>query len=100
MDFLEDEPDKNFYDRPSSETDPTKRPNPRNLVALSGAIYGQIGSGSNLESVDSDRWREIIASAGALCGKEFGNNFKQFLSNLILGNLNCLKHWLMLKSIQ
>jgi hypothetical protein len=88
MDFLEDEPDKNFYDRPSSETDPTKRPNPRNLVALSGAIYGQIGSGSNLESVDSDRWREIIASAGALCGKEFGNNFKQFLVSNALVDIN------------
>jgi len=88
MDFLEDDPDKNFYDRPSDETDPTKRPNPRNLVALSSAIYTQVGTGEDLESVDGDKWREIIASAGTLCGKEFGNNFKQFLVSNSLVDIN------------
>jgi hypothetical protein len=85
MDFIEDDPDKNFYARPTDETDPTKRPNPRNLVALSSAIYTQVGTEASAESVSGDQWREIIASAGALCGKEFGNDFKQFLvSNAVV----------------
>lgn len=79
MDFLEDNPSKNFYDRPSPDMDPTKRPNPRNLVALSNAIYSQIGNVNDLESIDGEKWREIISSAGILCGKEFGIDFKQFL---------------------
>ena len=88
MDFLEDNPDKNFYDRPSSDQDPTKRPNPRNLVALSGAIYNAIGSVDDLDTVDSELWRDVIASAGTLCGKEFGNDFKQFLVSNALVDVN------------
>ena len=88
MDFLEDNPEKNFYERPTGESDPTKRPNPRNLVALSSAIYGSMGGDTSVESVKGDKWREIIAAAGALCGKEFGLNFKQFLVSNSLVDIN------------
>lgn len=79
MDFISDDPDVNFYDRPSQEGDPTKRPNPRNLVAASGAIYKVIGSKEDFLDINKDQWFELQAIVGAICGKQFEQDFKQFV---------------------
>ena len=79
MDFIADAPDVNFYDRPAQEGDPTKRPNPRNLVAVSGAIYKIIGSTSNFNDITEDQWPILQATVSSICGKQFGEDFKQFV---------------------
>jgi hypothetical protein len=79
MDFISDDPDVNFYDRPAQEGDPTKRPNPRNLVATSGAIYRVIGSKDSFNNITKDQWFELQASVSSICGKQFGEDFKQFV---------------------
>jgi hypothetical protein len=85
MDFIEEDPEANFYVRPSEEYDPTKRPNPRNLTALSAAIYTALGSSADPDKVSGFAWNNIITQASSICGKEFGENFKQFLiSNAIV----------------
>lgn len=85
MDFIEEDPSANFYARPSEEHEATKRPNPRNLVALSAAIYTILGYSDNYAKVTSDMWEELIMTAGSICGQQFGDDFKQFLiSNSII----------------
>lgn len=79
MDFISDDPDVNFYDRPAQEGDPTKRPNPRNLVAVSGAIYKVIGPKEDFLNITKDQWFELQAIVGAICGKQFEQDFKQFV---------------------
>lgn len=85
MDFIEEDPENNFYVRPSAEHEATKRPNPRNLVALSAAIYSALGSDTSFDNVDGNTWNNIIMQAGSICGQKFGEDFKQFLiSNAIV----------------
>jgi len=79
MDFIEDNPETNFYARPSEEHEATKRPNPRNLVALSAAIYTVLGP--DMSKVEPDTWDSLITQAGSICGRTFGDEFKQFLVN-------------------
>lgn len=85
MDFIEEDPTENFYVRPSAEHEATKRPNPRNLVALSAAIYSALGNDDTLDDIDSNTWNNIIRQASSICGQKFGEDFKQFLiSNAIV----------------
>lgn len=79
MDFVADDPSVNFYDRPSGPDDATKRPNPRNLVAASGAIYNIIGAKDDFKEVSKDQWFKIQSSIGSMCGKVFEQDFKQFV---------------------
>lgn len=81
MEFIEEDPDKNFYERPTKSSDPTKRPNPRNLVALSAAMYSIFDEGQQ----NSSKWAKLIALASSICGSGFGKDFEQFLrSNAII----------------
>jgi hypothetical protein len=83
MDFIEEDPTANFYDRPSEEHEATKRPNPRNLVALSAAIYTVLGQ--DAANASKDTWNDLIAQASVICGKKFGQDFQQFLiSNAVI----------------
>ena len=79
MDFIADDPEVNFYDRPAQEGDPTQRPNPRNLVATSGAIYKVIGSKEDFHNITKDQWFELQSTVSSICGKQFGEDFKQFV---------------------
>ena len=79
MDFIADDPSVNFYDRPTSIDDPTKKPNPRNLVAVSGAIYKIIGPKDDFHGIDKNQWLKIQAAVGSICGKVFEQDFKQFV---------------------
>lgn len=79
MDFVADDPSVNFYDRPSGPEDATKRPNPRNLVAASGAIYNIIGAKGDFKGVSKDQWFKIQSAVGSICGKTFEQDFKQFV---------------------
>lgn len=87
MDFIEDDPTNNFYDRPSENHDSTKRPNPRNFVALSSSLYEILGNSGDLENIepDSDTWDDILMQTSSICGKKFGAEFRQYLmSNAII----------------
>lgn len=80
MDFIEDDPEVNFYKRPGFDMDPNKKQNPRNLVALSGDMYTLLGDSDIEEAdIDPDLWRQLISQASIHCDREFANNFKQFL---------------------
>lgn len=74
MDFIEEDPEKNFYVRPSKSGDPTKRPNPRNFVALSSVMYDILSGNPNKQ-----QWGELIQTAASLCGSEFAKDLEQFL---------------------
>lgn len=85
MDFIEENPTENFYSRPAPDEDATKRPNPRNFVALSAALYVILGNDDSLDNINSDTWEEILTQTGSICGKKFSEDFKQFLiSNAIV----------------
>jgi hypothetical protein len=79
VDFINNDVNKNFYARPTDPDNPTKKPNPRNLEALSSAIYQIMGPSGSFKGITPNQWKYIKAKAGSFCGKEFGIDFEQFL---------------------
>jgi hypothetical protein len=80
MDFIDDDPENNFYESPTGDENATRRPNPRNLVALSGMIYSIIGEPGKHEPVDRNQWEDLISQAGLMCGDKFGKDFEEYCS--------------------
>lgn len=85
MDFIEENPGENFFQNPKPEGEETATPNPRSLVALSNAMYTILGNDDTLDDINEHTWNNIIAQASSICGRKFGEDFKQFLiSNAIV----------------